>query len=112
AMERFVAEANELLSSQFPGHRSVFFGHVGDSNMHLVTSVGSREPEVNKAVDDLVYGVTGRLHGSVSAEHGIGRLKLPYLAISRTPAEIALMRTLKRAMDPHNILNPGRVLGD
>lgn len=111
AMERFVAEANQLLTEKFPGHRSVFFGHVGDGNLHLVTCVGSREPAVTKAVDDLVYGVTGRLDGSVSAEHGIGRLKLPYLAISRSPAEIALMQTLKHAIDPHNILNPGRVLG-
>jgi FAD/FMN-containing dehydrogenase len=111
AMERFVAEANRLLDEQFPDHRSVFFGHVGDGNLHLVTGVGSRDPRVTRAVDDLVYGVTGRLAGSVSAEHGIGRLKLPYLAISRSPAEIALMATLKRAIDPHNILNPGRVLG-
>ena len=110
AMERFVAEANTLLSQQFPNHRSVFFGHVGDGNLHLVTGVGSREPAVNKAVDDLVYGVTGRLSGSVSAEHGIGRLKLPYLAISRSPAELALMQTIKLAIDPHNILNRGRVL--
>ncbi|HEX7006882.1 MAG TPA: FAD-binding oxidoreductase [Alphaproteobacteria bacterium] len=112
AMERFVAEAKQLLNEKFPGRPSVFFGHVGDGNLHLVTGLGSRDPDVNRAVDDLVYGVTGRLDGSVSAEHGIGRLKLPYLAISRGPAEIALMRTLKRAIDPNNILNPGRVLGD
>jgi FAD/FMN-containing dehydrogenase len=61
---------------------------------------------------EVIYEVVLKLGGSVSAEHGIGRLKLPYLAISRGPAEIALMRTLKRAIDPNNILNPGRVLGD
>src|SRR5690606_10906960 len=80
AMERFVAEAKQLLNEKFPGRPSVFFGHVGDGNLHLVTGLGSRDPDVNRAVDDLVYGVTGRLDGSVSAEHGIGRLKLPYLA--------------------------------
>jgi FAD/FMN-containing dehydrogenase len=59
-----------------------------------------------------VYQVVGDFHGSVSAEHGIGVQKIGYLPHSRTPEEIALMRTLKQALDPKGILNPGRVIPD
>ncbi len=57
----------------------------------------------------LVYGITGEFGGSISAEHGIGLRKRAYLKMSRTEEEIETMRTLKRAMDPNNILNPGRI---
>ena len=60
--------------------------------------------------EKLVYGITGEFGGSISAEHGIGILKKPYLKMSRTAEEIETMRTLKRAMDPNNILNPGRII--
>ena len=60
--------------------------------------------------DALVYGAIRELHGSVSAEHGIGTEKKDYLAWCRTPEEIALMRTLKQALDPHGLLNPGKVI--
>ena len=59
--------------------------------------------------EKLVYGITGEFGGSISAEHGIGILKRPYLKLSRTAEEIETMRTLKRALDPNNILNPGRI---
>jgi FAD/FMN-containing dehydrogenase len=62
------------------------------------------------SVDDIVYGVLGAYHGSISAEHGIGTLKLPYLQLSRSPQELALMRSLKQALDPKGILNPGKFL--
>jgi len=62
-----------------------------------------------KAINDTVYEVVGRYRGSVSAEHGIGVIRKHYLSYSRTPEEIELMKRLKTALDPHNILNPGRV---
>ena len=65
---------------------------------------------IGKAFKKLVYGITGEFNGSISAEHGIGVLKKPYLKMSRTAEEIETMRTLKRAMDPNNILNPGRII--
>ena len=63
-----------------------------------------------KTIYGVVYRTVGEFQGSVSAEHGIGVQKLPYLQYSRTPEELALMRTLKQALDPKGILNPGRVL--
>ena len=63
----------------------------------------------HEEIEKLVYDITGEFGGSISAEHGIGLLKRPYLKISRTEEEIETMRTLKRALDPKNILNPGRI---
>jgi FAD/FMN-containing dehydrogenase len=86
------------------------FGHLGDGNLHLVVGVGSRTPETKHAVEELVYAGVRERGGSISAEHGIGLEKRDYLSWSRGPEEIALMRKLKSALDPHNILNPGKVI--
>jgi FAD/FMN-containing dehydrogenase len=83
------------------------FGHLGDGNLHIVAAL--KTAAAAGALDAVVYGALAGF-GSVSAEHGIGVLKRGYLGASRSPAEIALMRTLKATLDPHNILNPGRVL--
>ena len=82
------------------------FGHLGDGNLHLVTDLGDADAAL---LDEVVYGALTGI-GSVSAEHGIGQLKRNWLSASRTPAEIELMRLLKRSLDPRNILNPGRIL--
>ena len=63
-----------------------------------------------RAVQDVVYGITGEMHGSVSAEHGIGSKKLRVLGLTRTPADLAAMRAIKLALDPLWILNPGKLL--
>jgi FAD/FMN-containing dehydrogenase len=87
---------------------AIVFGHAGDGNLHVnakYPSTVDRTEEVTR----LVYGITGDFAGSISAEHGIGLLKRPYLKLSRTAEEIETMRTLKRALDPHGILNPGRI---
>jgi len=87
---------------------AIVFGHAGDGNLH----VNAKYPAVvdkNEDVTKLVYGITADFAGSISAEHGIGLLKRPYLKLSRTEEEIETMRTLKRALDPHGILNPGRI---
>ncbi len=89
----------------------VVFGHLADSNIHVnVTRPSGLTPEIRKAVDGLVYRITAELGGSVSAEHGIGRSKRPYLELTRGPDEIALMRRIKAALDPTGILSPGRVI--
>ncbi|MCB2109151.1 MAG: FAD-binding oxidoreductase [Rhodobacteraceae bacterium] len=94
----------------YPEATLLFLGHVGDGNLHIIAAPGSRAPDVKKAVDDVVYGAIRDLGGSVSAEHGIGLEKKNYLAWSRTPEEIALMRNLKAMLDPKGILNPGKLI--
>jgi FAD/FMN-containing dehydrogenase len=71
--------------------------------------VGDGSPQTRHAVEDIIYGALEGRSGSVSAEHGIGLEKRHYLPLSRSEKEIALMRGLKRALDPRNILNPGKV---
>jgi FAD/FMN-containing dehydrogenase len=105
-----IADLRAEMPARFPDARWVVFGHLADSNVHVnVTPPGGPDP-VRKAVEQVVYAITRRHEGSVSAEHGIGRSKRAYLALSRTPAELELMATIKRALDPRDILNRGRVL--
>ena len=120
SVAEFIAEASSAVTKSIPGIRPVTFGHVGDGNIHFNLSQPASEPhtgaplaaylarwgEVNRVVHDIV----ARMQGSISAEHGIGRRKIDELAHYKSPVEIALMRTLKRALDPHNIMNPGKVV--
>jgi FAD/FMN-containing dehydrogenase len=86
----------------------VFFGHVADGNLHVsVRMSGHGIAELD--IEDAVYGIVAKRRGSISAEHGIGSLKIPFLHFSRSEAEIALMRAVKQAMDPKGIMNPGKV---
>ena len=87
----------------------MIFGHMGDGNLHFCAGVGDGSPEAHKEVEDIIYGGVRARGGAVSAEHGIGLEKKPYLPWSRSPAELALMARIKRALDPHNILNPGKI---
>jgi len=105
---RFAEACRAALSACWPGHHTVFFGHVGDGNLHLTTDARTVNGEED-AVEAVVYGQVAAFHGSVSAEHGIGLHKKPYLAVSRSPAELAAMRAIKQALDPLNLLNPGKV---
>lgn len=108
-MEEYADTIGARIRELDPKAFAVVFGHAGDGNLHL--SVHHEDtPEKHDAFEKLVYGITGEFGGSISAEHGIGVLKKPYLKMSRTEAEIETMRTLKRAMDPNNILNPGRII--
>ena len=88
--------------------RTIVFGHLGDCNLHVIVSVGDGRKAVLKTIKSLVYEPLQSIGGSVSAEHGIGTEKKDYLALSRSPSEIALMRSLKNTLDPKNILNPGK----
>ena len=105
-----VDEMRAALEAEFPAMRRHFFGHAGDSNIHLVTGPLPADPAVGHRVEEITYGITRRFGGSVSAEHGIGLHKKPWLAHSRQPEELALLRALKRTLDPKGILNPGKVL--
>ena len=84
--------------------------HIGDGNLHVVVCRVPQDADSLHRIEDAVYSVVREQGGSVSAEHGIGRLKKDWLHYSRSEAEIALMRTLKAALDPQGILNPGRMI--
>ncbi len=111
----FLAQANAALEKAFPGIRVVAFGHVGDGNLHYNLSRPdaqenaafiATQPAVNRIVHDAVHA----LNGSISAEHGIGQLKREELLRYKSPVEMALMRSLKQALDPRGLMNPGKIL--
>lgn len=108
-MDEYVKDVKQQLQARFPNARSVFFGHIGDGNIHPVMTVGSVDHATVLQVEEIVYGCLRSRQGIISAEHGIGLEKKPYLALCRSPAELALMQTLKRALDPDNLLNPGKI---
>jgi FAD/FMN-containing dehydrogenase len=107
-MKAYVEEVNGSVHAFAGENRSFVFGHMADGNLHLVIAAGD-DSATRAKVEDLVYRPLAAIGGSVSAEHGIGLEKRDYLPLSRTAAEIATMRTLKRALDPKGILNPGKV---
>jgi FAD/FMN-containing dehydrogenase len=112
-IDEFVTACCERLRARWPAgpkSHAAFFGHIGDSNLHICVSVPYGASEGMHDVDQLVYDCVRDFAGSVSAEHGIGTLKRVYLGHSRSTAEIAVMRRLKAALDPKGILNPGKVI--
>ena len=104
----YLDKVDQQLTARFDGVVNVVFGHVGDCNLHLFITTGRAE-DVEEILA-LVYKITGEHEGSISAEHGIGTLKRDYLHYSRSDAEVALMRSLKRTLDPRGILNRDRVI--
>ena len=107
-MEEYADTLDARVKAIDPQAFTIVMGHVGDGNLHP-SVYHEHTPEKHDEFEKLVYDLTGEFGGSISAEHGIGILKRPYLKMSRTEEEIETMRTLKRALDPKNILNPGRI---
>lgn len=104
----FVDRVNAAMRDRFPAAEHLFFGHLGDNNVHLMT--GPHRQLDFHAVDTIVYNELLGHRGTISAEHGIGFIKKPFLAHTRNPEQIELLRKLKSALDPRQVLNPGRVL--
>lgn len=104
----FVDRVEAALKSRFPNAEHLFFGHLGDNNLHLVT--GPHDHQDMQAVDEIVYEELKDHGGTISAEHGIGFIKKPFLHITRNPAQRDVIRALKQTFDPKQTLNPGRVL--
>ncbi len=115
ALDAFCSELDGVFVSRYPGWEICLFGHVGDGNLHINVMKPDAMDRAEffrktKEADRDLFALVQRHHGSISAEHGIGLLKKPYLSYSRSAAEIAVMRQVKRALDPHGILNPGKIL--
>ncbi|MBC7918297.1 MAG: FAD-binding oxidoreductase [Rhodoferax sp.] len=112
----FVHETDEALAQAFPGVRLVNYGHLGDGNLHYnVQAPAGADAEAflrdqEKPINALVYAAVDRYNGSISAEHGIGSLKIDKLEQHKSPVALALMRQIKKALDPHNTMNPDRVV--
>ncbi|WP_035417327.1 FAD-binding oxidoreductase [Ferrovum myxofaciens] len=111
----FIELAGKNLETAFPGIRVVCFGHVGDGNLHYNLSFAN--PERNRtlvpqtpAVNRIVHDVVSALNGSISAEHGIGQLKVQELVHYKDPVALDLMKKLKMLLDPQGLLNPGKIL--
>jgi FAD/FMN-containing dehydrogenase len=114
---QFLVEADAAVSRLVPGSRFVSFGHLGDGNIHYNVSqpLGLDKAaflDMWNEMNDVVFDVVGRFNGSISAEHGIGRLKAHRMLDIKSAVELDMMRGLKRMLDPNNILSPGRVLPD
>ena len=116
AIPAFVAQTDALLAQQLPGVRMVNFGHLGDGNLHynvqcpLNTDAAVFLQAHEAQVNHWVYEAVKSFGGSISAEHGIGRLKADTLPHYKDPVALAMMRSIKQALDPQNLMNPGRVL--
>jgi FAD/FMN-containing dehydrogenase len=115
SIPEFLTLANAALAKVFPGIRVVAFGHLGDGNLHYNLSKPDAlensafidsQPVANRLVHDLVHS----LNGSISAEHGIGQLKREELLRYKSPVELAMMRSIKQALDPLGLMNPGKIL--
>nr|WP_028231421.1 FAD-binding oxidoreductase [Paraburkholderia mimosarum] len=107
---RAAQECDAALRNTWPTSTVLTYGHLGDGNLHLIVQVPGADAATVDAVENLVYGIVRDYRGSVSAEHGIGSKKRDVLGHTRSVAEIAAMRAIKAALDPHNILNPDKVL--
>jgi FAD/FMN-containing dehydrogenase len=105
-----------MLRSKYPNIRIINYGHLGDGNLHYnVAGPSSAETEhffttYSKEIQALVYAEVEKLNGSISAEHGVGQQKVDYIEGHRGEVAFNLMQSIKKALDPHNLMNPGKVI--
>ena len=111
----FLEELDALVTQVYPEFEIIWFGHIGDGNVHL-NILKPEQLEIGKfyescsKISEWVFDLVKKYGGSISAEHGIGMLKKPFLQYSRSPAELQYMKAIKRTFDPHNIMNPGKLI--
>ncbi len=112
----FVRLTDAAMLQAFPGARLVCYGHLGDGNLHYNVQAPDNDDaarflnEEEAPINALVFDFVDQFNGSISAEHGIGSLKVEKLEHHKSPVALGLMRTIKQALDPHNLMNPGRVI--
>lgn len=114
ALPAFLSEAERLITDAYPQFEVVWFGHIGDGNLHInvLKPADLSQPDFVRdceRVTKLLADVLARHHGSISAEHGIGLVKKPYLIGTRSVEEVAVMQGIKRVLDPDGIMNPGKI---
>ncbi len=114
-LEGFCAELQGFFEKEYPGWEIALFGHIGDGNLHVnVMKPDDLDRDAfarrTKDADHAIFKLVQKYRGSISAEHGIGLLKKDYLGYSRTEPELALMRGIKRLLDPNHLMNPGKVI--
>ena len=112
---QFIAEATLAVEGFMPQARVMSFGHMGDGNLHFNVSqpIGMDKKkflDLWHEMNRVVFAVVRKFDGSISAEHGIGRLKKDHMPEIKSPVELQMMRDLKKLFDPANIMNPGKVL--
>ena len=107
---QYVSEVSDRIEEAVPNALVAAFGHLGDNNIHISVLADGCKTTYSQVIEKHVYDSLIPFDGAISAEHGIGLEKKPYLSISRTAEEIELMKSLKKMMDPNNILNPGKVI--
>lgn len=113
-MTDFLKDLDELLKKHYPDFEHVVFGHLGDGNLHiniLKPEKWKREDFIKQCekVNEILFNLVQKYKGAISAEHGVGLLKKPYLQYSCSQEELAIMKRLKKLFDPDNILNPGKI---
>lgn len=111
----FMADLDKILATAYPTWEVVWFGHIGDGNLHIniLRPQGMTKEDFVKEcrkVDVMVFDAVKKNHGSISAEHGVGLTKKSFLNYTRSEAEIGFMRGIKKVFDPDNIMNPGKVI--
>ncbi len=114
-LDAFAEDLEQLFAQRYPGWEICLFGHVGDGNLHInvMKPDAMDRPDFfakTKEADRDLFAIVQKHGGSISAEHGIGILKKPFLSYSRSEAELEVMRSVKRALDPNGIMNPGKIL--
>jgi len=107
---QYVSEVSDRIEKDVPNVLVAAFGHLGDNNIHISVLADGCKTVHSQVIEKHVYESLLPFDGAISAEHGIGLEKKAYLSISRTAEEIGLMKSLKKMMDPNNILNPGKVI--
>jgi FAD/FMN-containing dehydrogenase len=106
----FIEQCDAALIAEFPDIDLVCFGHLGDGNLHYNCGLPTAGAVNSASINDIVYRSVGKFEGSISAEHGLGQLKRDEIVKHKSAVAIQMMREIKRALDPLNIMNPGKVL--
>lgn len=106
-LDDFARECRRRIKDAFPSSQVFVFGHIADGNIHFACVTA--DPKNNARTEEIIYEAVGEWRGSITAEHGVGLEKRAFLHHSRPPSYIALMRTVKQALDPHNLMNPGKI---